>query len=246
MQITHPHTLLTFAWLAIGQLCTGCSAEDIAGEAPSEMGVLCLQMSSDEDFVQVETRAVQTGYTFTLSNGQELSFTDGKAIIPAGTYTLSATNADAVDGGYIGALYSGSSEEFTITAGGTTPVTIALGAPKNAKVTISLSAKFTELYTFSSLTLKEEDKGDKGDKGDKEHTITSPGEVAYFPATNTTLNYTLVVNAKHESYVQDITEATGKVTIAPSTHTTLTLDVNPIDPNLVTIVTGTPYNGEFQ
>ena len=101
MQITHPHTLLILAWLAIGQLCTGCSAEDIAGEAPSEMGVLCLQMSSDEDFVQVETRAVQTltdftGYTFTLSNGQELSFNDGEAIIPAGTYTLSATNADAV------------------------------------------------------------------------------------------------------------------------------------------------------
>lgn len=242
MQITHPHTLLILAWLAIGQLCTGCSAEDIAGEAPSEMGVLCLQMSSGEDFVQVETRAEQTltDFSFTLSNGQELSFTDGEAIIPAGTYTLSATNADAVDGGYTGALYSGSSEEFTITAGGTTPVTISLGAPKNAKVTISLSAKFTELYTFSSLTLKEED------KGDKEHTITSPGEVAYFPATNTTLNYTLVVNAKHESYVQDITEATGKVTIAPSTHTTLTLDVNPIDPNLVKIVTGTPYNGEFQ
>jgi hypothetical protein len=247
MQITHPHTLLILAWLAIGQLCTGCSAEDIAGEAPSEMGVLCLQMSSGEDFVQVETRAEQalkdfTGYTFTLSNAQELSFTDGKAIIPAGTYTLSATNANAkaVDGGYGGPLYSGSSDEFTVTAGGTTPVTISLGAPKNAKVTISLSAKFTELYTFSSLTLKEED------KGDKEHTITSPGEVAYFPATNTTLNYTLVVNAKHESYVQDITGAKGTVTIAPGKHTTLTLDVNPIDPNLVTIVTGTPYNGEFQ
>ena len=55
MQITHPHTLLILAWLAIGQLCTGCSAEDIAGEAPSEMGVLCLQMSSDEVFI--ETRA---------------------------------------------------------------------------------------------------------------------------------------------------------------------------------------------
>lgn len=245
MQITHPHTLLILAWLAIGQLCTGCSAEDIVGEDASEMGVLCLQMSSGEDFVQVETRAVEpltvfTGYTFTLSNGQELSFSDGKAIIPAGTYRLSATNTDAVGGGYTGALYSGSSEEFTITAGGTTPVTIALGAPKNAKVTISLSAKFTELYTFSSLTLKEED------KGDKEHTITSPEQVVYFPATNTTLSYTLVANANEGSHVQDITGATGTVTIAPGKHTTLKLNVNPIDPNLITIVTGDPYNGEFQ
>ena len=244
MQITHPHTLLILAWLAIGQLCTGCSAEDIAGEAPSEMGVLCLQMSSDEDFVQVETRAVQTledwsGYTFKLNN-EPISFSDGEAIIPAGTYTLSATNADAVDGGYIGALYSGSSEEFTITAGGTTPVTIALGAPKNAKVTISLSAKFTELYTFSSLTLKE------GEEGEEGHTLTPDKQVAYFPATNTTLSYTLVANANKNSHVQDITGATGTVTIAPGKHTTLTLVVNPIDPNLVTIDTGTPYNGEFQ
>lgn len=242
MQITHPHTLLILAWLAIGQLCTGCSAEDIAGEAPSEMGVLCLQMSSGEDFVQVETRAEQTltDFSFTLSNGQELSFTEAEAIIPAGTYTLSATNTDAVGGGYTGALYSGSSEEFTITAGGTTPVTIALGAPKNAKVTISLSAKFTELYTFSSLTLKEED------KGDKEHTITSPEQVAYFPATNTTLSYTLVANANEGSHVQDITGATGTVTIAPGTHTKLTLDVNPIDGYYIRIDGGGEYGGVFE
>ena len=246
MQITHPHTLLILAWLAIGQLCTGCSAEDIAGEAPSEMGVLCLQMSSGEDFVQVETREVQTlpvwsGYTFKL-NDEPISFSDGEAIIPAGTYTLSATNADAVDGGYTGALYSGSSEEFTITAGGTTPVTIALGAPKNAKVTISLSAKFTELYTFSSLTLKEED---KGDKGDKEHTITSPEQVAYFPATNTTLSYTLVANAIGGTHVQDITGATGTVTIAPGKHTTLKLNVNPIT-GYIRIDGGGEYGGTFE
>lgn len=244
MQIPHPHTLLILAWLAIGQLCTGCSAEDIAGEAPSEMGVLCLQMSSGEDFVQVETRAEQTltdftGYKFTLSNGEEISFTDGKAIIPVGTYKLSATNAnaDAVDGGYGGPLYSGSSDEFTVTAGGTTPVTLSLGAPQNAKVTIELSSEFTGLYTFSSLTLKE---------GEKGHTLTSAEQVAYFPATNTTLSYTLVANAKQYSHVQDITGASGTVTIAPGTHTTLTLNVNPIDPNLITIVTGDPYNGEFQ
>lgn len=244
MQITHPHTLLILAWLAIGQLCTGCSAEDMAGEAPSGMGVLCLQMSSDEDFVQVETRAVQalpdfTGYTFKL-NDEPISFTDGKASIPAGTYTLSATNANAVDGGYGGPLYSGSSDEFTVTAGGTTPVTIALGAPKNAKVTISLSTEFTKFYTFSSLKLKE------GEEGEKGHTLTSAEQVAYFPATNTTLSYTLIANAIGGTHVQDITGATGTVTIVPGTHTTLTLNVNPIDPNLITIVTGDPYNKEFQ
>lgn len=249
MQITHPHTLLTLAWLAIGQLCTGCSAEDIAGEAPSEMGVLCLQMSSDEDFVQVETRAVQTltdftGYTFTLSNGQELSFTDGEAIIPAGTYTLSATNAnaDAVDGGYKGALYSGSSEEFTITAGGTTPVTIDLGTPKNAKVTINLSEDFKQsaeddayTYEISNFAL-----------GEKTLNLTSNTQDFFFPVPEGgELTYTLVANAKQGSHVQDITGATGTVTIAAGTHTTITLSVNPIT-GYITIENGGTHSGEFQ
>lgn len=240
MQITHPHTLLILSWLATGQLCTGCSAEDIAGEVPAEMGVLCLQMSSGEDFVKVETRAEQTltdwsGYTFKLNN-EPISFTDGKAIIPAGTYTFSATNTDAVDGGYTGALYEGYSE-FTLNAGEQKQVTLDLGSPKNAKITIELSEGFNGLYTLDNLTLTD---------GTGSNEIKSTKQVAYFPATNTTLSYTLVANANKNSHVQDITGASGTVTIAPGTHTTLTLDVNPIDPNLVTIVTGGPYNGEFQ
>ena len=239
MQITHPHTLLILAWLAIGQLCTGCSAEDIAGEAPSEMGVLCLQMSSDDDFVQVETRAEQTtGYTFTLSNGQELSFTNGKAIIPAGTYTLSATNAGAVHDGYGGPLYSGSSDEFTLSAGEQKEVVLNLGSPKNAKVTIELSEGFTGLYTLDELTLND---------GTRDNIITLPEQVVYFPApaTNTTLSYTLVANAIGGTHVQDITGATGTVTIAPGTHTTLTLDVNPIT-GYIKIETGGEHNGVFE
>lgn len=242
MQIPHPHTILILAWLAIGQLCTGCSAEDIAGEAHSEMGVLCLQMSSDEDFVQVETRAEQTltDYTFTLSNGQELSFTDGKAIIPAGTYKLSATNAnaDAVDGGYGGPLYSGSSDEFTLSAGEQKEVVLNLGSPKNAKVTIELSEGFTKLYTLDKLTLND---------GTRDNIIILPKQVAYFPATNTntTLSYTLVANANEGSHVQDITGATGTVTIAPGTHTTLTLDVNPIT-GYIRIDGGGEYGGVFE
>lgn len=234
------HILTILAWLAIGQLCIGCSAEDIAGEAPSEMGVLCLQMSSDEDFVKVETRAVQTltdwsGYTFKL-NDEPISFTYRKAIIPAGTYTLSATNSTNVNGGYNGPLYSASTE-FTLSAGEQKGVTLNLGNPKNAKVTIKQSSDFTLRYDFVNLTLTD---------GTESNTITPTEQVAYFPATNTTLSYTLVANAKQYSHVQDIIGATGTVTIAPGTHTTLTLDVNPIDPNLITIVTGDPYNGEFQ
>lgn len=232
MQITHRHTLLILAWLAIGQLCTGCSAEDIAGEAPSEMGVLCLQMSSDEDFVQVETRTVQTltdwsGYTFKL-NDKPISFTKGKATIPAGTYTLSATNADAVDGGYNGPLYEGSTE-FTLNAGEHKTIELDLGKPQNAKITLILTANFKAAY--ENVGLKKEN---------SEPIQLSEGE-HFFPKGD----YTITANAKSGSGVQEFTN-NSTITLSPGTHTKLTLDVNPIDPNLVTIVTGTPYNGEFQ
>ena len=242
MQITHPHTLLILAWLAISQLCAGCSAEDITAEAPTEMGVLCLSLSSGDEFVRVETRAEQSltdwsGYTFTLNDGTPISFTDGKAIIPAGTYTLSATNSTAVVGGYTGALYEGSTS-FTLNAGELETVELALGAPKNAKVTVTIDETFSNLYTFSSLALND---------GTKTNTIESIDKAAFFPATtNTTLTYTLTAAAKKDSHVQDITNATGTVTIEAGKHTTITLGISPIDNDLIIIPNGGTHTGEFQ
>lgn len=220
-------TFIASTILAIGQLCIGCSAEDIAGEAPSEMGVLCLQMSSDEDFVQVETRAVQTGYTFTLSNGQELSFTDGKAIIPAGTYTLSATNAGAVDGGYTGALYEGSTE-FTLNAGEHKTIELDLGSPKNAKITLILTDNFKAAY--ENVGLKKEN-SDPIQLSEGEH---------FFPKGD----YTITANAKSGSGVQEFIN-NSTITLEDGTHTTLTLDVNPIT-GYIKIETGGEHNGVFE
>lgn len=236
------HTLLVLACLAAAWLCAGCSAEDIQVEAPDAMGVLCLRMSSDEAYAIVETRAEQplddwTGYTFKL-NGNSISFTDGLAIIPAGTYILSATNrdSDAVGGGYTGALYEGSAE-FSINAGEHKSVTLSLGAPKNAKVTVAFDETFSERYTFSSLALND---------GAKTNTLTPTNQAVFFPTTNsTTLNYTLVASAKYGSHVQDITAATGTIPIAPSKHTKIILSVNPIT-GYITIESGEPHAGEFQ
>ena len=236
--------LCILAVLAFGMLGTGCSNEDSQVEVPEPMGILCLNMSSDEVYVQAGTRAVQTltdwsGFQFTLGNGTAstpLVFTDGRASVAVGTYILHATNSASVDNGYSGALYSGT-ETFSINAGEQKAVTLALGKPKNSKVTVSLSSDFAEKYDLKSLTLND---------GTRDITISSAAQTAYFPATATRLTYTLVADAKSGSLVQDITSATGSVTIDAGKHTTLNLQINPIDPNLVVIGTDTDYNGEFQ
>ena len=232
------------AVLAFGMLGSGCSNEDSHVEVPEPMGILCLHMSSDEVYVQAGTRAVQTlkdwsGFQFTLDNGTastSLVFNNGRASVAVGTYTLHATNSASVDNGYSGALYSGT-ETFSINAGEQKAVTLALGKPKNSKVTVSLSSDFAEKYDLKTLTLND---------GTRDITISSAAQPAYFPPSATQLTYTLVADAKAGSLVQDITSATGSVTIDAGKHTTLNLQINPIDPNLVVIETDTDYNGEFQ
>ncbi len=236
--------LCILAVLAFGMLGTGCSNEDSQVEVPEPMGILCLNMSSDEVYVQAGTRAVQTltdwsGFLFTLDNGTAstpLVFTDGKAVIEAGTYTLSTTNSASVDNGYTGALYSGA-ETFSINAGDQKAVSLDLGKPKNSKVTVSPSSAFAEKYDLKSLTLND---------GTRDITISSTAQAAFFPPSASQLTYTLVADAKAGSQVQDITSASGTVSIEAGKHTTLNLQINPIDPNLVVIETGTDYNGEFQ
>lgn len=233
------------AVLAFGMLGSGCSNEDSHVEVPEPMGILCLNMSSDEVYVQAGTRAVQTlmdwsGFQFTLDNGTAstpLVFTDGKAVVEAGTYTLSATNSASVENGYAGALYTGSTETFSISAGEQKTVALALGKPKNNKVTVSPTSAFAEKYELKSLTLND---------GTRNVTISSVEQAAYFPTSATTLTYTLVADARSGSLVQDITSATGSVTIDAGKHTTLNLQINPIDPSLIVIETDTDYNGEFQ
>lgn len=208
------------------------------------MGVLHLNMSSDEVYVHADTRAVQTltdwsGYQFTLDNGTTstpLVFADAKAVIEAGTYTLYATNAASVDNGYSGPLYSGT-KTFSINAGEQKAIILDLGKPKNSKVTVSPSSTFAEKYELKSLTLND---------GTRDIIISSVEQEAYFPASVTQLTYTLVANARSGSHVQDITSATGTIAISAGTHTPITLNLNPIDPNLVIIETGTEYGGVFQ
>jgi hypothetical protein len=56
--------------------------------------------------------------------------------------------------------------------------------------------------------------------------------------------YTITANAKKGSGVQEFTN-NSTITLSPGTHTTLTLDVNPIT-GYITITSGEDWGGEFQ
>ena len=89
--------------LVIGA-CTSCDNDFMQVEAPKTTGVLRLQMSSNQHYIDIETRASVPltswdGYTITLKQGNEsvaATFDNGVAILEAGTYSLSATNSASV------------------------------------------------------------------------------------------------------------------------------------------------------
>ena len=193
------------------------------------MGVLCLQMSSDEVFI--ETRAVndyEWAFQITGDNYSNNNVELGKDIsIPAGQYTFSATNADAVENGYGGPLYEGSII-FDLEAGEHKTIELDLGKPQNAKITLILTDKFEAAY--ENVGLKKEN---------SDPILLSEGE-HFLPKGD----YTITANAKSGSGVQEFIN-NSTITLEDGTHTTLTLDVNPIT-GYIKIETGGEHNGVFE
>ncbi len=231
---------LTFCWL-----CIGCSSDYIQVEASKQKGVLRLHMSSNKEYINIDTRAASaltdwTGFTLTLDNGSgpmPLDIVDGEAIIEAGTYTLTATNAEAANHGYSAPLYTGCTS-FTLYPAERKEVVLDLGAPKNSKVTVAFDPSFSAMYTLEYLILT--------DINNYSETLSSLDDEAYFPAENTTLTYTMKANAIKDTHVQDIPSVSGEISISAGCHTVITLKVNPIDSNLIVIKSGEPHEGEFQ
>lgn len=218
-------------------LCVGCSADSMtAEELPPRTGVLCLSLSSDPVYVQVDTRAATpltdfTGYTFTLSDGTTVDFTDGKAIVPAGTYTLTATNEGSADP-YAEAVYKGTTaESFTLTAGGTAEVSITLTL-QNSKASYTVSDDFKAAYTIQSFTV-----------GGSTHTLSSPGAEHFIPAGN--ISYEITAKANPGSHVQEFTTLTGTLAAEAGKSHTIHLDISPIT-GYIRIDSGDPYNGVFE
>ena len=223
--------LIASTLLAISQLCAGCSAEDITAEAPTEMGALCLSLSSDEVFIETKTGTTDN-YVWALQiTGENYSNNEFQLeeniIIPAGTYTFSATNASAEYNVHTGPLYEGS-VEFEVKAGEQNSVVLDLGKPQNAKITLILTKNFKDAY--ENVGLK---------KLDGEPIRLNEGE-NFSPIGE----YTITANAKKGSGVQEFTN-NSTITLSRGTHTTLKLDVNPIT-GYIKIDNGGTHTGEFQ
>lgn len=173
-------------------------------------------------------------YTYKLNkNGspiQDVTFENGVAIIPAGTYTLTATSSTAQDEA---PWYQGTSDEFTLTVGGSESVSIDLDKPKNVEIVVTFDDTFTALYTNYSVTI--------GSKS-----VSDDGNLYAMPDSEEEISYTIKGSAQAGSHVSDIPASgiTGKITNAKAgTSYSLNITAKSIDD--LRIDFGGEHTGEF-
>lgn len=230
-------------------LClTACQSDD---EVQDTTGTIQLQLGNMLPYTELITRAEApvadlTKYSFTL-NGTTIGgvaitdlplsvSSDGTAQVNAGTYTLTADNKDEANRDSGRPWYNGTSEPFTISINTTTPVSIALGKPKNARIAMAIDPSFSALYDSPVLTLSD---------GSRNLTLSSTEESCYFiiPADGA-LAYTITADAKSGSHATDMKPATGYVAIQPGYNTTITLKAHPATGIIIPVTSGT-FNGTF-
>lgn len=240
------NTPKTILWLlALLFAVTGCQQEDIQyPEEPNVMGRIVLALSEPEVYIETRSASATTlsnfkGFVFTLNGktdknvdvNDEVTFTASTdennnpiavGYFDAGTYklTVSSQTASLKDNGC--AYYEKTTEKsFHFDAGETIKLTIEMGAPLNAKVTLVLDQSFTDLYTFakadneSELKTKYESQYNK-EPGLKIHTHNnttsrtldlaqawydhsqdnSNDEAVYFPVDEGVIDYVIYAAAK--------------------------------------------------
>ena len=232
--------------LLIASTLVACQNESISDiDNNAKTGRIVLNLQDVEVFTEVTTRAEQAGkvsdYSYTLNgttiegttiSDQEVTFTEGSAIIPAGSYTLTATSTTAQDAA---PWYQGTSAKFNLSIGGTQPITIDLGAPKNAAIAVTFDASFTNLYENYSVTIGQHSVPDDSSSGSTT-LYAMPG----------TITYTIKGKAIAGTHVSDIPEAgiTGSLTVAAGTSYPLNINAQSITDLMMGIGSGT-HNGPF-
>ena len=242
----------TILWLLLLFTVISCRQEDTLTqiEERNVKGRIVLSLSDIEVFTSdAGTRATlddYSGFVFSLNGttvegetvrDRVITFTDNAAIIDAGTYSLSANNDAASVTGKGCANYSGTTtEDFTLTVGGSTTVSISMGAPKNARVTLEQAESFSTRYT--DVRVKLTVGGRSIDLGN----ATGCEAEAFFPAG--TIDYTITAEARSGSHVTDISSASGTVTLTAGKHHVISLTASPVTGEIITLIEGT-HTGEF-
>ncbi len=255
------NTPKTILWLlALLFAAAGCQQEDI--QLPDEQSVkgrIVLNLSDIDVYVDAETRATQTlsdfsGYVFTLNgktdenvdvNNEIIEFTASTdesnnpiavGYFDAGTYKLTASNQVASLAGKGCAYYEEESSSFHFGVGETANISISMGAPKNARVTLEQAESFSTRYT--DVRVKLTAGGRSIDLGN----ATGCEAEAFFPAG--TIDYTVTAAAKQGSHVTDISSASGTVTLTAGKHHVISLTANPATGEIIPLIEGT-HTGEF-
>lgn len=227
-----------------------CQSEKLSPDTTYAKGRILFSMPTAEPFIEEGTRATLTdltGYTFTLSGTDTkgnpikgvINFKDNSCIIPAGTYTLTADNQKAAVSGLGAPYYYGTSDEFSLEAGGTVTVpTIEMGKPKNTRIDLTLDKSFTDLYDLKSLTLSD---------GSRTISLDSINLKGYMmvPEKNT-LTYTIQATAKSGSHVTDLPAEglTKTLTVTAGYAYPIHLTAQAIEDMMIGIGEGS-HNGEF-
>ena len=230
---------------------TGCQQEREDEATPAGEATLVLSFGQPQLFTELTTRAEHvvtdySRYTFTL-NGTTISGApitdlvlpvgdDGIVKVAAGSYTLSADNREYANADNGHPWYSGTSEPFSIDVNQTLNVAIALGKPKNARITVTVDDSFTSLYENPVVTLSD---------GERSVTMTSSEDVCHFiiPASSA-LAYTITAAAKAGSHATDMASSTGFVEIQAGYNTTVRLKANPASGIIIPVVEG-GHSGSF-
>ena len=218
-------------------LLTACQTDDLPSiPQQAQTGRIVLSLPEVQLYTEGSTRADGNiaDYTYTLTNTETseastITFTDGSAIVPAGSYTLTATSKTAQDAA---PWYQGTSDEFPIGIGEATSVSIKLGKPKNVEVVVTFDESFTNLYQNYSVTI--------GTKS-----LTANGRLYAMP--DELGKYTIKGSAKAGSHVSDIPASgiTGTINNAVAgTSYPLNITANTITDLLIGFGNDT-HSGEF-
>ena len=250
--------ILSMVLAVILTMTVGCQSEEM--ETTSSCGKIVLAMSTEPD-VYIETRSTRAttlsnfdGYVFTLKGktdknvdvNDEIPFIastdeDNKPIavgyFDAGTYKLTVSNQEASLDKNGCAYYEKTTEEsFHFDVGETIKLTIDMGAPQNAKVTLKQEGSFSTLYNNVCVTLTAG--GRSVDIGNAEDCYSE----AFFPEG--TVSYSISASAIRNSHVTDITAVKGSIEVTAGNHHVITLTANPVTGEIIPLIEGT-YSGTF-